>query len=329
MPFDKSAGAAAKSGSFADISCAWAKLRLIAVVLAVVLPAAPSYAVQLMYVSATGGGNTCSASLPCQDISDALVIGGAFTAGSHVEVICLDGTSNAEVSNVLGAGNTVIDVDCPKGFTFGLAITAGATNTTLRLRHLEFKGGGPANSAFQVSGSGTMILEDCVFADFPAAAFDIEPNGSLNLVINNSRISSNGAGILLKPAAGGSINATLDRVTIADNSGGGIKIDTTNGPVTIDITDSVVSKNAGNGINAVAAANQGIVSIKNSVIGGNDTAGVQANGANAGVLAQTTLFDQNVAGATSVVGGGHISTYGNNSVVGSIGSGFTGSAPLQ
>jgi len=71
------------------------------------------------------------------------------------------------------------------------------------------------------------------------------------------------------------------------------------------------------------------VSIKNSVIAENGSVGVQANGANAAILVQTTLFDQNASGATSVLGGGHISTYGNNSIVGSAGAGFTGTAPLQ
>ena len=149
-------------------------------------------------------------------------------------------------------------------------------------------------------------------------------------MIRNSRISNNASGMVLKPAAGGSINATLDHVTITGNTGGGIKIDTTNGPVTMDITDSVVSNNGANGINAVGnAGGQTMVSIKNSVIAKNGLVGVQANGANAGVLVQTTLLDQNVAGATSVVNGGHISTYGNNSIVGRAGSGFTGSASLQ
>jgi hypothetical protein len=98
----------------------------------------------------------------------------------------------------------------------------------------------------------------------------------------------------------------------------------------LDITDSVVSKNSGNGINAVGnAGGQAMVSIKNSVIAENGSAGVQANGANAGVLISTTLLDQNAAGALSVVNVGHISTYGNNSIVGSAGSGFTGTAPLQ
>jgi hypothetical protein len=47
------------------------------------------------------------------------------------------------------------------------------------------------------------------------------------------------------------------------------------------------------------------------------------------VLVQTTLLDQNASGATSIVGGGRILTYGNNSIVGSSGSGFNGPASLQ
>jgi hypothetical protein len=98
----------------------------------------------------------------------------------------------------------------------------------------------------------------------------------------------------------------------------------------VDIADSVVSNNGGNGINAVGnAGGQAVVSIKNSVIAKNGVAGVQANGVNAGVLLQTTLLDQNANGATSIVNGGHISTYGNNSIVGSAGSGFTATAGLQ
>jgi hypothetical protein len=175
-----------------------------------------------------------------------------------------------------------------------------------------------------------VILEDCVFTDVPSAALDIEPSGPVSVVIRNSRISNSASGILLKPQPNGSINAVLDHVTIADNTGGGIKIDTTYGPVTTDIADSVISNNAGNGINAVGnAGGQAIVSIKNSVIARNGVAGVQANGVNAGVLISTTLLDQNVAGATSVVNGGNMFTYGNNDIVGLIGSGFTGTATLH
>jgi hypothetical protein len=174
-----------------------------------------------------------------------------------------------------------------------------------------------------------VILDDCVFTDAAVDALDIEPSGPLNLVIRNSRISNGGAaGIILKPAAGGSINATFDHVTVTGNSGGGIRADSTNGLINLDVTDSEISNNTANGIIAIAGASQNMVSVKNSVIARNGQVGIAANGANAGVIAQTTLLDQNVAGATSL-SGGHIITYQNNSIIGSAGSGFTATASPQ
>ena len=45
-------------------------------------------------------------------------------------------------------------------------------------------------------------------------------------------------------------------------------------------------------------------------------------------MIDTTLLDSNAAGATSVINGGHMLTYGNNRIVGSSGLGFTGTAGL-
>jgi hypothetical protein len=307
--------------------------KLFIIMLAATLPAAPSHAGSLVltYMSATGTGNVCSVTQPCTDFSSA--IGSALSATGQGRVICLSPVSgsSAGAPDIQGSG-LILEIDCPLG-GFQQALRFEATGSTERLRGMTLTGAGGLNYGLLHDGSGTLILEDCKFVDtaLSGSALDIEPVGPLNLVIRNCRISnSSGGGILLKPNAGGSINATLDHVTIADNSGGGIKIDTTNGPVTLDITDSVVSGNSGNGVNAVGnAGGQTMVSIKNSVIAKNGATGVQANGANAGVLMQMTLLDQNAAGATAVVNGGGILTYGNNSIVGARGAGFTGSAGLQ
>jgi hypothetical protein len=293
-----------------------------AAALAALLLTAPSFATEnLAFVSASGSGAACTAAQPCASVVDAL-----NAIPKPVRVICLEGAARNQTS-LSFLSTSVIDIDCPQGVFAQLGVDGA--NSMLTVRHLNFTPEG-FGSGVAIFGSGTVILEDCTFmGGIGSAAVDIEPNGSLNVVIRNSRISNNSAGILLKPSSGGSIHATLDHATISQNAGGGIKIDTTNGPVTVDITDSVIGDNAGNGLNAVGGANQNMVSIKNSVIAKNGVAGIQANGANAAVLVQTTLLDQNASGATSVVGGGHISTYGNNSIVGSSGSGFTGSAPLQ
>jgi len=293
-----------------------AKVFAAIVVFIACLPVQPSSAQSVAFVSESGGGTACTQTAPCADINGAVAL--LFSTGGRI--VC--------ATPMLGSTGFIFQqsyvFDCPSTqWIFGFSLPA--SNVELKFQHMSFTGLGAA-----VTGSGTLIFDDCVLEDIGRTALDIEPNGPFNLVIKNSRISTNASGILLKPAAGGSIHATLDYVTIADNTGGGIKIDTTNGPVTLDIIDGVVSNNGGNGINAVGnAGGQTMVSIKNSVIAKNAVAGVQANGANAGVLVQTTLFDQNASGATSVVGGGHISTYGNNSIVGADGSGFTGMAPLR
>jgi hypothetical protein len=289
------------------------KLFAITVVLGVCSAGQPSFAENVAFMSATGGGSACTQTAPCASIYDAMVSLGN-TGG---RVVCM----TPGLAGGIGFNESYV-FDCPLT-VWNVFTQLSGSNVVLKFEHTRF------NTTLKVVGGGTMILDDCTLEDVNGIALDIEPTGPFNLIVNNSRISNNSSGVLIEPASGGSVKARFDRVTISQNSGGGIKVQTTNGPVTVDITDSSVSDNAGNGINAVAGAGQNIVSIKNSVIAGNGVAGVQANGVNAGVLIATTLLDQNVAGATSVVSGGNMFTYGNNDIVGSIGSGFTGTATLR
>jgi hypothetical protein len=330
--FDKNTLAAAGSSILAGFFRASLKLCVAVIALALAAPTSPSSATEnIVYVSTTGDdGNPCTATQPCADITGALTTGGATTTGGSVQVVCLDGTANNGAAFGPGASNTVIDVDCPKGFAGGFQFGTEATNTTVRLRHLGLKGIGPASGEFIFGGNGTVILEECVFTDAGATALVFVPNGPLNLVVRNSLISNNAVGVLLQPQSGASIQATFDHVTIDRNNGGGIKADATNGLIDLDVNDSVISNNAGNGINAVAGgSSQAMVSIKNGIIAKNGAAGVQANGANAGVLLATTLLDQNAAGALVIVSGGNVLTYGNNQIVGSQGSNFSGTAMLK
>jgi hypothetical protein len=267
--------------------------------------------------SGSGSGFICTPAAPCT-FSEAL--SEAATAPS-LQIGCADSTANQ--FGVTITRSVTINCAGTNGSIGSITIASGAI---VVLRNLRVD----LNSVIITLQSGTLIMDNVQISSAFQNAILAQPNTPSTLILKNCLIDSSASGILLEPAAGGSINATLDHVTIVGNTGGGIKIDTTNGPVSLDVTDSVVSNNGGNGINAVGnAGGRAMVSIKNSVIAKNAVVGVQANGANAGVLVQTTLFDQNASGATSVVSGGHISTYGNNSIVGSAGSGFTGTASLQ
>jgi hypothetical protein len=306
-----------------------ARLCVVIGAVAVFLPNTPSYAADsFFWASNTGTGLDCTFTSPCS-LSAAIAVASAVTGIGQVRCLGPVDPAGTFTNNLQTDGNTV-DVNCPQGFINSLTISS--TDQTLRVDGLTM--GFPPLSTVNLkfTGSGTLILENCAFVEgnFPSSALDIEPNGALNLVIRNCRISENDAGILLKPAAGGSINATLDHVVITDNAGGGIKLDTTNGPVTVDISNSTISKNSGNGMNAVGGAGgPSMFNIHNSIVAKNGAAGVQVNGATAAVMIDTTLLDSNATGATAVLNGGHMLTYGNNRIVGTAGSGFTGPAALQ
>jgi hypothetical protein len=302
-----------------------AKVFAVTVALTAFLHVGPLHASPFAFVASGGSGVTCGSTTPCASIAEALTV---VDAGG--EIFCLDSTV------FLSGGSTYsssVTIDCPGVFLLAdnesaaLALTG---NQAVTIRNLSIRSESGALPAVKVIGSGTLIIENCVFERMNGTALDIEPTGPLNLVIKNSRISNNAAGVLIQPQSGGSVTATFDGVTIADNSGGGLKTDTVNGPVTVDISNSTISKNAGNGLNAVGGAGgPNMLNIIHDVIASNGNAGIQANGTNAAAVINGSVLDSNTAGATAVIGAGRILTYGNNSIVGSPGSGFTASTPLQ
>jgi hypothetical protein len=317
------------------ISMTWtaAKFLVAAAVLPLLLGSPVAAQQSIEYVSNLGSddniANGCTAAQPCVSISGALAVGNDI---GSVHILCFN--TPAETNSVSYGLNTsaILTIDCPSGIWVSRSganlVVQGSNTVTIRHETFDSFGNG---SAIAFTGSGTLILEDCLIKNTGSApGLTITPNGPLNLVLTNTRLSNNASGMLIAPASGGSVTATFDHVTVTDNSGGGIKVQTTNGPVTLDITDSEITNNSGNGVNVVSGAGgAGMVSIGDSIVSNNGAAGVQANGANAAVLIDTTVLDSNAGGATSAPSGGRILTYGNNRIVGSAGAGFTSSAFLQ
>ena len=304
-----------------------------AVALAAFLLVAPTFAAAgslVTFVSSTGSdSNPCTAALPCGTLAQAI---GAGTSGGQVN--CLNPTYGVVANDFNEIFLTyAVTIDCPgviETSSGGPLLIIQGTNDAVKILNLTISGANGGSSPISFTGSGTLILENCVLENFKGIALDIEPTGALNLVIKNSRISNNtAAGVLLKPAAGGSVTATFDGVTITNNAGG-LKTDTTNGAVRVDISNSTINNNANNGLIAIGGAGgQNMVSVRNDVIASNSQAGIEASGGNAAVLVNNTLLDSNTAGALSAVSGGRILTYQNNNIVGSSGTGFTGTAGPQ
>jgi hypothetical protein len=306
-----------------------AKLFAAAVALTVLFQVAPVFAGNVNYISSTGSdSNPCTAAQPCATFAFVLT-----PLGSGGQISCLDSPGPTESAVVITQSLTI---DCAGVYETSLPNTGGfqlnGNNQVVKVRNLTISGTAGGYPAIKVTGSGTLIIENCVFENFNASgvgpALDIEPTGAFNLVITNSRISNNSAaGVLIKPNVG-SVTATFDGVTMVNNAGG-LHTDTTNGVVRVDISNSTISYNADNGMAIVGGTGTNMVTVKNGVIASNGQAGIEASGANAAVLVNNAVLDSNTGGAVSAVSGGRILTYGNNSTIGLAGTGFTGTAPLN
>ena len=316
------------------------RLAFAAIAITMGLSATPSRAQNFIVQYLSAGGSTtnaCTATQPCSSFSNAF--NGIFSESDFGRIVCLtpiNATSSNDSSIGPSAADTIFEIDCPAGiYLQPFSWASNTANSTATFRNVTFTSS-DSGSVFGFSNinfrsSGTLIFENCIFENSTSISLDIEPNGPLNIVIRNSRIANNASGILFKPAAGGSINATLDHVTIANNGGGGLHTDSSNGPIAVDITDSTISENAGNGFNVSSASSgqNNMVSITRSTIAKNGGAGIQSGGGNAAVLLDATLLDSNASGATTVVNNGRILSYGTNRIIGTAGSGFTGTASLK
>jgi hypothetical protein len=308
-----------------------AKLFAIAVALTAFLPVAPLFAANIVaWISSTGSdSNPCTAALPCATFFQAI---NSIGAGLNGQVNCLPSVGTAG-SNLFFSVS--VTIDCAGVYEASTpnegALVPGGTNQVVKIRNLTISGSTGGWPAMKFIGSGTLIIENCAFENMSGIALDIEPNGPLNLVIKNSRVSNNAAGVLLKPAAGGSVTASFNGITITNNSGGGLRADSSNGPITVDISDSVIAENVSNGLNITSGTGtqNDMVNIIRTTIAKNGLVGIQAGGSNAAVLLNASTLDSNTNGATLSSNGGRIISYGNNQLIGAPGSGFTGSLSLQ
>ena len=269
-----------------------------------------------LFFSLSGSGVACSQSAPCS-LSTAI-----SAANPDEELSCADNSD----SDAGGLITKTLTIDCAgtAGSVNNIIVGGGAVVT---LRNFTIW---QVNYGIEVQ-SGTLIVDN-VHITGAANAIVAQVTAPSTIIVRNCVFDTGTAGaVLLQPASGGSVNATFDHVTIAKNSGGGIHADSSNGPINMDITDSTINDNVDNGL-AVSAGSSGqnnIISIAHTTIAKNGQAGVEVNGSNVLVLLDTTLLDSDASGATEVLNSGRILSFGNNRIVGSPGSGFTGSATLQ
>jgi hypothetical protein len=336
-----------KTGAIAMIKIAL-RFTVLASVLACSLPACAGETFIETWVSHTGSdSNACnSPSSPCKTLAGALdqtFAGGQINvmdAGDFGSVVIQESVSivNAISGTAINIGAYMSAVGQPSA---SIIIVAGA-NGVVTVRGLVLNGDDSDDSSsvgVLINNASQVNIENCLILNSGSAGVEVVPSvdglsqtlaASINVNIQDSTITGNGGGINIAPTTATPINVVIDKTRINNNAGGGLKANgTSGGPITVSISDSSLSLNSGNGVNAVGSSHNVIVNVNNAVIASNGTNGVQANGATAAVLVSNTSILDNTAGAMEAIGSGRVLTYGNNRIMGSPGTGFTGTASLQ
>jgi hypothetical protein len=292
------------------------------------------------WVSGAGsdGSSTCSRGAPCASFAVAL---SKTTAGGQINVMDSGNFGTVSINKSVTIANDTSGTatlcctgDTPAGLgVYALIFINAGPDDVVALRGLTVKGlpGFTGESGVVISSAAQVNIEKCTFRAPPALGILVSPNSvSINVKIEDTIVTGGAGGMKISSSASAPVNVSISRSSFQNTSGGGIRIDATpGGAITVAISDSTINFNGGNGINALAGPAQNIVSIERSIIARNGGVGVQAGGANTGVLLSDTLLDMNVSGATAVVNGGNMFTYGNNRIVGALGSGFTASGQMR
>jgi hypothetical protein len=315
-------------------------LALLATMLVFSLFATPLYAsgsTSEAWVSGTFGNDSnastsCQRTAPCATLSTALGV----TAPGGI-VFCADPSAtigpmpiSQDVTIDCSATGGVVNLSCLGGD--GIIINTTGINVTLRGLTVVGPPCAMAPVGIDITAAATVRMEHCKISGFSTAGVEVAPSsGNVVVKIQDSTITQNGAGVLVVPTGSASVSIGLDRSRIENNNGGGIHTDSSNGAITVDIADSTISYNVSNGFNVTSGTGtqNDMVNIIRTTIAKNGLVGIQTGGSHAAVLLNASTLDSNTNGATLASNGARIISYGNNQIIGTPGSGFTGSAPLQ
>ena len=302
-----------------------ALLALFGFMLVLWAPTPPAHAqgVSRTWVSGTGNdGNDCSRGTPCQTFAGAY---GKTLAGGEIDVLDPGGYGALTITGPIsiyndGVGEAGILVSGANG----IVISAGASDV-VNLRGLIFNGSNSASpDGIDIVTAGRVSIQNCVIQQFTTGIGVLPASGTVDVKIQDTTITGNGTGMLVKPSGGAIANVAIDRAQLDNNTGGGLRVDGTGGgTVTGSLSDSSVSLNSSNGVNSVGGAGNSKIDLTRDVIASNGLAGIQSNGGTSTVTVGSSMLSNNGT-ATNAVGGGALLSFGNNQVTGPAGTGFSG-----
>jgi hypothetical protein len=315
------------------------KLLLIALASASAALAAPSANAQATRTWVSGVGNDanpCSRTAPCKTFAGAIsktatageinaLDPGGFGAVTITKSITIDG-GGGQVASVLAAG------------TNGIVVSGAGVVVTLRNLRINGVLGTPVPglNGIQFLNGAALHIENCTIFGFSQNGININLSSAsgARVFVTDTVVSNSAGGISARNTGAGKVSLSVHRATLVQNSNFGLKVDGTGGPAIIvgAVSDSLIAGNA-TGLSAVSGATAGVgLRVVRSSIVNNVGAGALSNGS-AGqpvnIIFSKALIADNSPGLSSV-GGGFLTSYQNNKVVGNTPDGaFTGTIALQ
>lgn len=281
---------------------------------AILLAAAPAFAVDIVYVSGKGNNaNSCATvAAPCLTLQAAH---NKVAAGG--EIVVLDSASYGPLSitksiSVVNDGAGVADI---RQATAGAnAITINAPSGVVHLRGLSLDGAGAGANGVLAASVSSLTMINCAARRFTSGGVYVRPSsGVTNVAIIDSIMSDNARGVNLAPLSTGQIQAIMTNMQATGNSQYGLAAA---GQSKATVVGGAFSKNGssvgGAGVYALTGAS---IMARDTVASNNNASGFFAFGAGAMIRAAHSVASGNATGFRAASGGAG-ETYGDNNLRG-------------
>ncbi len=258
------------------------------------------------WVSGVGDdANPCSRTAPCKTFAGAI---SKTAAGGEISVLDPGGFGAVTITKAITINGDGTLAGILASLTNGVIINAGV-NDRIVLRNLSINGAGNGLNGIRFLAGKSLMVDHCSISGFTGNGINVEATaaGLRDVYVLDTTITNTAVGVRVNSTVGPML-ATLLNVRLQGNSNG--LEAATNGRVSI--SNSIISGNLSNGLLASTATS--IINAEGNQIAFNELSGVNSTTAGATVRLSNNEIYNNTASIT--IGGGTVSTSGNNRVAG-------------
>ena len=270
------------------------------------------------WVSGVGDDvNPCSRTAPCKTFAGAI---SKTAAGGEIDCLDPGGFGAVTITKSMTIDCTGVSGGILSALSNGVIINAGI-NDKVVLRNLVIQG--TSGASIGVNGirwlaGRELVVDRVVVQGFSTTGLDVSKSALGNLSVTDSRFTHMPIAIRLATTAGNLV-ASIDGVKIYNLTGNGIQAASAN--VFANVSNSVISLPAAGGIGVVVSASGAFMNVESTVFS-NNIVGASASVSGATIrLSNNTFWDCGTA-VNAVAGASFLSANNNK-----VGGGNAGSAP--